>query len=429
MTPPRGLTLAAGAGALALLTSCGLAPGADRGEIELTFWSWAPNIDEVVEIWNEANPDVQVTVSDQGAGEEVVTMMLTASQAGSPPDLVQAEYQSLATLASRDAVADLSDYTDQAEEEFPENIWEQVTMGTDEVYAIPQDSGPMMLFYREDLFDEFGLEVPTTWEEFAEVGREVRDEDPDRYITSFSATDPGWFAGLSQQAGATWWETEGDAWNVTVDDEPTLQVAEYWDELVRDDVVHEGPMYTPEWNAALNDGSILTWPSAVWAPGVLMGNAEDTLGDWSMAPLPQWEEGENATGHWGGSATGVATDTPHEEAAAEFALWLNTEPEAIQALAEEGGLYPAATAAQEGPAMQEPPEFLPHQTGFYDDSADIAANAAPVTWGPNVNVTYSVYEDAFSAALADGTPFVDVIEEMQQDTVADMESMGFALTG
>src|SRR5699024_10353541 len=136
------------------------------------------------------------------------------------------------------------------------------------------------------------------------------------HITSFSSTDPGWFAGLAQQAGATWWNTRGDAWEVSVDDEPTLRVAEFWGELVEEDVVSGRPMYTPEWNAALNDGSLLTWPSAIWAPGVLSGNAEDTAGDWSMAPLPQWEEGERTTGNWGGSATAVATGTSHEEAAA-----------------------------------------------------------------------------------------------------------------
>lgn len=430
MPPARSPGLAASAGALVLLTSCALLPGTEDGAAaELTFWAWAPGIAGVVEIWNDANPDVQVTVSEQGAGEEVVTKLLTASQAGHPPDLVQAEYQALTTLAARDAVTDLSAYTAEAEHAFNEGVWEQVTMGTDQVYAIPQDSGPMMLYYRSDLFDEFDLVVPATWDEFAEVGRQVRDERPDHRITSFSATDPGWFSGLAQQAGAAWWETEGDAWSVTVDDEPTLRVAEYWDELVSEDVVSGRPMYTPEWNAALNDGSLLTWPSAVWAPGVLAGNAEDTAGDWSMAPLPQWEEGADATGSWGGSATGVATGSAHEEAAAEFAIWLNTSPEATEALVRESGVYPAATATQTSPALADPPEFFAHQEDFYEQVSRIAEGTAPVTWGPNVNVTYSSYQDAFAAAIANGTPFAEAVATMQEDTLGDMENKGFAISG
>lgn len=425
----RSSRIAAGVGAMVLLSSCSLFPSADDGSVELTFWTWAPGIEEVVEIWNGDNPDVQVSVSDQGAGEEVVTKMLTASQAGHPPDLVQAEYQALTTLAARDAVADLSAHTAEAEDAFHENMWEQVTMGTDQVYAIPQDSGPMMLYYRSDLFDEFGLEVPATWDEFADLAREVRDEHPDHRITSFSPTDPGWFAGLAQQAGATWWTTEGDAWSVSVDDEPTLRVADYWGGLVAEDAVSGRPMYTPEWNAALNDGSLLTWPSAVWAPGVLSGAAEDTAGDWSMAPLPQWEEGANVTGSWGGSATGVATGTPHEDAAAEFAVWLNTSPEATEALVLESGIYPAATDTQDSPVLDEPPEFFAHQEDFYEEAARIADGAAPVTWGPNVNITYSSYQDSFADAIASGAPFSEAVAAMQEDTLSDMESKGFAISG
>src|SRR5699024_735799 len=104
------------AGPLALLTSCSMLTGADDGTVELTFWSWAPGIEEVVQIWSEANPGIQVTVNVQGAGEEVVTKLLAASQAGHPPDLVQAEYQALTTFAARANVADLSASTTEAYE-------------------------------------------------------------------------------------------------------------------------------------------------------------------------------------------------------------------------------------------------------------------------------------------------------------------------
>jgi len=40
--------------------------------------------------------------------------------------------------------------------------WSQVSQG-DKVYAIPQDSGPMGLLYRTDIFAQYHLPVPTTW--------------------------------------------------------------------------------------------------------------------------------------------------------------------------------------------------------------------------------------------------------------------------
>ena len=48
-------------------------------------------------------------------------------------------------------------------------------------------------------------------------------------------------------------------------------------------------MYTPEWNKAMSDGTLLAWPSAVWGAGVLQGVAPSTKGKWTMVPMPQWD--------------------------------------------------------------------------------------------------------------------------------------------
>lgn len=413
----------------ALVSGCSDDEPESDGPVELTFWTWVPNIENVVAVWNAANPDIQVTATEQGAGDDLVTQVLTAAQAGNAPDLIQVEYQALPTLVSNDILADLAPYVGDVASEFAEGLWQQVTLGTEAVYAIPQDAGPMMFYYREDLFEELGLEPPATWDEFVEVARTVREERPESYLTTFSSNDPGWFAGLSMQAGANWWSIDGDTWQVSINDPATLRVAEFWGDLVAEDLVDDQPMFTPEWNAALNDGTQLAWVSAVWAPGVLAGNAADTAGLWRMAPLPQWREGENVTGNWGGSSTGVSTDSAHAEAAAEFAVWLNTAPEAIELLVTEGGLYPASISGQQGPALAQAPEFFSNQEDFYDLAQEIADTAAGFVWGPNVNVTYSAYSDLFGQAIENQSSFTEVVEQMQQITVEDMQRQGFNVAG
>lgn len=400
------------------------------GKAELSFWSWAPNIEKVVDKWNADNPDIQVKLSKQAGGGDIVTKVLTANQAGNPPDLVQVEYQSLPTLVSNDVLADISAQAGDVKDRFAEGLWQQVTLGTDAVYAIPQDAAPMMLYYRTDLFEQYGIEVPQTWEEFAQAARTVRTKSGDKqYLTTFSANDPGWFAGLAQQAGASWWGVDGDAWRVTVNDPATVRVAEFWSGLVNEGVVSGNPMYTPEWNKALNDGTLLAWPSAVWGPGVLAGNAPDTLGKWAMAPLPQWNAGESRTGNWGGSSTGVTEKSKHKAAAVTFATWLNSDPAATEMLVRESALYPAAKDAQAGPALSQPPAFFAEQADFYTLAKQISDGAAGVVWGPNVNVTYEAYKDAFAKAITDKAPFGPAVEAMQQATVEDMRKNGFTIAG
>ena len=396
--------------------------GAPPEEADLVMWAWVPGIEEAVNLWNEEQPDVQVTLSQQAQGDDLVTKVLTSAQAGNLPDLIQVEYQALPTLVSNGVLADIAGPAADLSEQFAEGPWSLVTLGTDAVYAVPQDVAPMMLYYRHDVFEEMDLDVPATWDEFAEVAAQVREQDPDRYLTTFSSEDPGWFVGLSQQAGASWWNIEGEAWSVSIDDDATTRVAEYWGDLIADDLVDDQPMYTPAWNSALNDGTLIAWPSAVWAPGVLAGVAAETEGQWEAAPLPRWD-GEERTGYWGGSSTGIAESSQNIAAAVEFATWLNTDPDALRILINVGGIYPAQTAAQTE-LLSAPPAFMANDDDYYEVASSVAETAAGFTFGPNVNTAYSVYRDAFASAL-DGGDFAGAVQQMQEETLADMRDTGF----
>ncbi|GAA1135796.1 multiple sugar transport system substrate-binding protein [Kitasatospora gansuensis] len=407
-------------------------PKAATGPVNLTFWSWTPNMDKVAALWNQGHPDIQVSVQKQASGDDLVTKTITAAKAGNAPDLVQAEFQALPTLVSNDVLADISKQAGSAKSQFAAGVWQQVSLGTDAVYAIPQDTAPLALYYRTDLFQQYGLKVPTTWTEFADAARQLKQKDPAKALTTFSANDSGLFAGLAQQAGAKWWTAAGETWKVGIDDAATKKVADFWGGLVKEGAIDNQPMYTPAWSKALNDGSQIAWVSAVWAPGVFSSSAPDTKGKWAMAPLPQWNAGEAVTGSWGGSTTGVTTGAKkagHADAAAKFATWLNTDPTAVTALVKEAGIYPAATSAQTGGALAAAPEFFANQADFYPKAAEIAKGTAAAAWGPNVNVAYSTFKDAFGKAAQDKGDFAAALTAMQQATVADLKKNGFKTEG
>jgi multiple sugar transport system substrate-binding protein len=421
------LSLLVGVAAVAGCSSSSSDQDADSGKVSLTYWAWAPNMDKVAALWNAKNPNIHVTVSKQASGEILLTKVLTAAKGGQPPDLIQAEYQALPTLVSNDVVADINDRVKSVKDDFDEGIWQQVSFAG-HAYAVPQDAAPMMLYYRADLFKQFGLAVPTTWDQFAAEAKALHAKDPKRYLTTFSANDPGWFAGLAQQAGASWWKTSGDTWSVAVADAATSKVADYWGGLVNSGVISGAPMYTPAWNKALDNGTLLAWPSAVWGPGVLVGSAPSTKGKWAIAPLPQWSAGEQKTGSWGGSSTAIAAKSKHQAAAAKFATWLNTAPEAVKALVTQAAVYPACTTSAATAALASPPEFFANQPDFYRQAATIGHTAAGFTWGPDVNVTYATYTDAFGKAIQAKSSFSAAVQAMQTATVADMKKNGFKVS-
>ncbi|GAA0478628.1 sugar ABC transporter substrate-binding protein [Actinoplanes capillaceus] len=399
-------------------------------KVSLTYWTWAPNMDKVAAAWNAKNPNIQVTVNKQDGGDPAVTKLLTAIKAGSgAPDIMQAEYQKIPTLVSADALADIAADAGSLKDKFPAGAWNGVTLGSEAVYGVPQDSGPLMFFYRSDVFEKNGLTAPKTWDEYAAAAEKIHKANPKQYLGTFSATDAGLFTGLAQQAGASWWGVQGDAWSVAIDEPNTQKVAAYWGGLVEKGVIDNKPMYTPEWNAALNDGTQVGWVSAVWAPGVLEGSAKDTKGKWKAAAMPQWDAAAPATGAWGGSATSVTTQSKHKKQAAQFVSWLNSDPEAVKLLATEASVYPASNDAAS--VLTSPPAFFADQADYYAIAAEASKQMSPFTYGPNVNVAYSAFNDAFGKAAESkkASAFTESLTTMQKTTVDDLKNAGFNVAG
>ncbi|UED86452.1 extracellular solute-binding protein [Streptomyces profundus] len=412
-------------GVTALLASCGVG-GGDDGVVTLDYWCWGETTK--VEEFNATHTDIQINHTDAGGGNDSSIKLLTASRAGNAPDVSCVEYQTIPALVVSEALVEITDHAGDLPERFDPGTW-QLTSFDGHVYGVPIDIGPMVFLYNRARFDELGLRVPTTWDEFADVAAEARERDPDTYVMTLPPDGFGGFAGLAQQAGGQWWEVEDGRWTVGIADETSLEVAAFWQDLLERDLVQGGPILTPEWNNKLNKGEILAWPTGVWGPGVIYGIAESQAGDWAIAPLPGWGEGESgaAVPFQGGSALTV-TDDDKIEAAVEFISWMNTSEEAC-ALQIAAGEYPASLSGQAMTAEQPPPPLAGEQEDYWEIANYAATNTLPnLQWGPNVNTAQSVFSDAVSPALRGQKSLVDALRETQRAVVDDMARDGFDIT-
>ena len=154
----------------AALSGCSAVGGDDV--VRLEYWGWGVGQGEQVALWNAANPDVQVRHTDAGGGTDSAAKLLTSSRAGNAPDVALAEYTTIPSLVIADVPRDITDLVADVDDAFTEGTWAQTTFGG-QVYALPQDAGPMVLTYRADLLAEIGQAVPTTWQEFGYVARAV----------------------------------------------------------------------------------------------------------------------------------------------------------------------------------------------------------------------------------------------------------------
>lgn len=413
------------------LAGCSGSPGtgtADGEPVEITFQSWVPNIDQAVDAFNESHDDIQVTLETITAGPDGgYATMLSAVQAGNAADVAQVGYDSIPDFLINDGLEDITEYAEGSADLFSPWQWETGVFDGS-VYSIPQASGPLGQFYRADIFEELGIEAPTTWDEYYEAAKVVRASDPDRYIAAFAFNQAPWMIGLAQQGGANWFGTEGDAWTVDIDGDETLKVAEYWQKLVDEDLVKVVADMSNEWNADIQNGNILTWISGSWADAIVRGTAPETAGKWAVSPVPQWNAGENVSATWaGGSASVVLRGTDHPAEATEFAVWLNSDPESVSILTSIGAGWPALADTSAIESLQDDPEVFAFYGGqdIWDTFAESdAAVDTSWKWPPLSSTLFASLSDNVSAAVENGTPLVDAYRLTQEDVVAALTERG-----
>jgi multiple sugar transport system substrate-binding protein len=394
------------------------------GPVTLTYTTWIPGIENVVKLWNDKNPNIQVKVQTGPNGNGgTYANFFNQLKAGNAPDLGHIEYDALPSFRVQDGLTNLADCAEvtAAKDQFVDWTWGQVSFGEQNaVYGIPQDTGPMGLFYRKDLFEKNNIPVPTTWEEYAAAAVKVKAAGG--YITNFSQSDISQFAGLSWQAGGRWFTNDGSKWTVNFSDEATTKVATYWQDLISKKLVSSVPPWTTEWDNAYNTGQAWTWVSAVWGANSIKSGAPDTSGKWAVAPMPQWTPGGAVAGNWGGSSTAVFKGSKHPYEAAKFALWLNTSEEALTALNKEAQLYPATKAGAALPALSEGVEFYGGQK-IYDVFATASTQVSPdFVWGPTMTDTYATASDGFKAVVSGTGTLADALKTAQTKTVETLKS-------
>jgi multiple sugar transport system substrate-binding protein len=398
--------------------------------VHLTFTNWDGGMQTVVDEWNKANPKIQVKlIKPAGTGYTLYNKLITNNKAGTNPDVTEVEYQALPALISNKVVISLDKYLPDLSKNFTSAALAQVKF-QGKTYGVPQNTCPMVFFYRKDVFDKLGLSAPATWADYAKDAAVIHAANPAQQIGNFTAADPGWFAGLAQQAGANWWTTKGNTWTVGINDAATVKVADYWEGLINQGLVNPEPNWSAQWNTDMNSGALVGWVGAQWGPNQLPSIAKDTAGKWEAATLPAWTAGDKTVGIWGGETEAVTANSKYPEQAAKFVNWMNGSTAGINSLIKNVQVFPASTPGQSLPALKTPPPFMSNQPNYNSVMSASAKNVRTFQiWGPDANVTFDSYSNAFASALQNKTSLSAALTTMQNATVSDMKKIGFKVNG
>ena len=177
-------------------------------------------VDKLV-VWTNLTAEAQAVVLDKqftevaeemGVEVEMVTVsfgdmytkLATAVESGDVPDIMHTNFAGAAYLYSQDMIAGMDDVIDTiGRDDFISTYLDVLTVdGT--TWGIPDWALHTSVWYRKDLFDEYGLEIPTNWDEFEAVATTLNiDENGDGNIDIYGFPVP---LNPTQVAAQTYYE-------------------------------------------------------------------------------------------------------------------------------------------------------------------------------------------------------------------------------
>jgi multiple sugar transport system substrate-binding protein len=309
-------------------------------------------------------------------------------------------YRRYASFAAKDLLQPLGSYVAesdliQPEDFFPATI--EAFMWQGELMCIPQNISSLVVYYNQDLFDEYDVPYPSdkwTWAEFVEVAQALtHDLDGDGRMDQYGlGIDPSLF-----RLAPFIWQNDG----VLVDDPdqptrltltrpPVLEAMQWFVDLRQ---VHGVVPDRVEEVSQDSESRFIAGTTAMFLNsrrGTPTYREIDSF-TWDVAPLPN---GKTSAGILHSDAYCLSQTAPHKEAAWTFIEFANSVA-GQTIIAGSGRTVPSLMAVAESDAFLDP-TLPPSRATVFLDNADVVRRVPVIsTWQEIENVASEEIERAF----------------------------------
>ena len=375
----------------ALLASCAGAGGGGGGggEDGVTTLTLATvnnpqmvDMQELADAFHEEHEDIRVEFVQMEENDLRDKVTTDISTGGGQYDIMTIGSYEVPIWAENGWLADLTEYSSAEEydvDDLMPPVRDALTVD-DSLYAVPFYAESSFLMYNEEILDEAGLEVPEhpTWQEIAELAREVDDDDTTGICLRGK---PGWgelFAPLTtvvQTFGGNWYDED---WNAQVDGEGFTEAVQFYTDLVAD--AGESDPVSFGFTECLNlftQGDAAFWYDATSAAGsVESADLSDVAGKIGYAHAPTVETEESGW-LWAWNLA-IPESSEKKDAAWEFMQWA-TSKEYVELVGNELGWSRVPPGSRQ--STYELAEYQEEAGAFADLTYDIMTSVDPTQPG------------------------------------------------
>ena len=342
----------------------------------VTIWMWKAAHDAltnsgVLDEFKKVQPNVEIEIVEYNP-TDVYQKLPLALQAGTgAPDISLVENSHLAQIVALGGLTDMTEWVTPYLDKMNAYKWKDAELDG-KYYAMPWDSGPVVFYYRRDVFDAAGLpsdpdavsEAVATWDDYLNVCQTIMDKTGSACFSNNKANNYGrLYEMMLWQQGLGYYNEAGE---VTVDSPENIATLEtmkkFWDANLTSDQLEWTDGWYAELAAETDAKPIATLIEAAWMGAFLKGwIAPGTEGKWGVALMPTMEAGQVRAANDGGSAFVIPEQSENKEAAWALTEFLFGRVDSQVAMFKASDFLPSLEAAYEDPIFSEPDPFFADQ--------------------------------------------------------------------
>ena len=375
----------------------------ENTETEITVWAWnvaAKALVESAKSFNQKYPKIKVNVQEYGLAQNVYERYSVILSSGvGVPDIIQIESDYVQTFAETypQYFFDMNGYIDIEGKVDPSKISTSYD-SEGKLVSIPWDSGPVVMFYREDLFNQAGIDINSiiTFEDYISAGKKLKEKFPNITMTGLPFTqDENLFRCLLVANKSYYLNNKGE---ITVASSKAIETLQMIKRLIDEGVAKN----TINWDGGIvanKNGELASWIMGGWWGGTIKDQMPEMKGKWKIAPIPAFPDGARASSSGGAGLSITASEPIKQAAALEFIKESLMDVDNQLMMYEKYSLFPSYLPTYDDE------RFLKSDDYFGDDFNKILADVTKEI--PNViyaskdfaeikNTVVSVYEDVLN---------------------------------
>ncbi len=411
MTRAMRRPIAAATGALLLAATtaaCGGGSGSGDGEGDGALSVW---------IMQGTNPEAEGFFADVSTAFEEKTgatldvefvewadahdRFVTSIAGGTTPDVAETGTTWTPEFADAGALAPLDEYVDGAGigDDLVEGLVEAGTYD-EQLYGMPWYAGVRSLVYNTEMFEQAGVEPPTTWAELEDAAAGLKEEYPDKIAVAVPGdaefTVYPWVWGAGGEVATL----EGDTWTSHLDSPESQEGIEFWTGLATEGgYSSEGATTWRETDVldAFAAGDVGMAVMGSWTPGAIVEANPDMEGKFAAVPIPG-QDGGIAPSVLGGSHLSMFETAEDKELAWTF-IEMMTTGEFAQQWGEQSGYFPGQVSLLDETLASTDPLVAPFAQQFVEGGASVPV--APTYGAVQAKLTTSTMMQSILSGDAD----------------------------